>query len=134
MKREIEKRKKIEAAAAIIAVVLALFIVGTGPAIVADDDPRIPVYDGDVTITLNATDDYSGVARTYYAVDPASEPIDWTEYNEPFVVSEPGSHTVVFYSVDNAGNIEDPPGETTFVIYEDTTPPVTSVELQGELH
>jgi len=31
----------------------------------------------------------------------------WLEYEDPFVVSDVGKHTVKFYSLDNAGNIED---------------------------
>ena len=138
MKREIEKRKKIEAAAAVITVVLALFIVGSVPVIIADTSgPDDPVYDGTVTVTLNATDDYSGVASIYYAVDPPASKvpgdINWTEYTDPFDVSGAGNHTVFFYSVDNAGN-EEAYKTKSFVIYEDVTPPVTSIDLQGQLH
>jgi len=31
---------------------------------------------------------------------------DWTIYTAPFVVTEDGAHTLLFYSVDNAGNQE----------------------------
>ena len=48
----------------------------------------------------------SGVAHTYYAIDPDIAAPVWVEYTAPFVVNEPGSHTVFYYSVDNAGNEE----------------------------
>jgi hypothetical protein len=55
-----------------------------------------------VTVTLSATDDLSGVARTEYQLDGA--PLK--TYTQPFKVSALGSHSVVFHSTDNAGNIE----------------------------
>lgn len=59
------------------------------------------VYVSDVTVTLTATDD-SGVDFTKYKLDDGA----WLTYTTPFVVSPNGNHTVWFYSVDNAGNIE----------------------------
>ena len=61
------------------------------------------VYISDVTVYLNATDDISGVNYTMYKLDHGEFEI----YEEPFVVSDDGDHTVYFYSVDNAGNVED---------------------------
>ncbi len=61
------------------------------------------VYTSDVQVTLTATDGGSGVNYTMYKVDGGS----WTTYvATPFVVSGSGEHTVAFYSVDIAGNIE----------------------------
>jgi len=60
------------------------------------------VYTSDVTATLTATDDMSGVNYTMYKVDDGA----WTLYTVPFVVSGNGDHVISFYSVDNAGNIE----------------------------
>jgi len=61
------------------------------------------IYISDVTVTLTANDSGSGVNYTTYKLDNGS----WITYTTPFVVSEEGDHTVFFYSVDNAGNIED---------------------------
>ena len=60
------------------------------------------VYISDVTVTLTATDDGSGVNYTRYKLDDS----DWAAYTVPFVVSANGAHTVLFYSVDIAGNQE----------------------------
>ncbi|MGF9753812.1 ThuA domain-containing protein [Microvirga sp. 0TCS3.31] len=61
------------------------------------------VEDG-VQVTLTATDETggSGVASTEYRIDEG----EWTAYTAPFVVSEPGTHTVEFRSTDVAGNEE----------------------------
>jgi photosystem II stability/assembly factor-like uncharacterized protein len=60
------------------------------------------VYISNVTVTLSATDDSSGVATTTYKLDAGQ----WITYNEPFVVTADGSHLLHFYSIDNAGNSE----------------------------
>jgi hypothetical protein len=57
-----------------------------------------------VTVTLNATDDESGVNHTYYNLDSAG----YVEYTAPFTVSVPGNHTIMVYSTDKAGNSETP--------------------------
>ncbi len=74
---------------------------------------------GALTVTLTATDDLSGVARTTYTVDGGAV----TVYGAPFVVSGGGSHAVVFSSVDAAGNAE--AGHTAYVNI-DLAPPVTT--------
>ena len=61
------------------------------------------VYTSDVTVTLIAVDVLSGVNYTMYKLDDNA----WTKYTAPFVVSDEGAHTVLFYSVDNSGNQED---------------------------
>jgi hypothetical protein len=60
-------------------------------------------YYSDVEVTLTATDDCSGVASTMYSLDG----LTWMLYTDPFVLMDPGEHTIHFYSIDNAGNIED---------------------------
>jgi hypothetical protein len=62
---------------------------------------RRPEYASSATILLSATDDRSGVARTYYILDgtPQVEGLTVT-------VTSPGTHTLVFWSVDVQGNIE----------------------------
>jgi len=60
-------------------------------------------YVSDVEVTLNATDDISGVNVTQFRVDGGSI----QTYTEPFNVTADGVHTVEYRSVDYAGNIED---------------------------
>ncbi len=54
------------------------------------------------TVTLNVTDDGSGVAVTMYRVDGG----DWIVYEGPFKVKGSGNHTIEYYSRDVAGNNE----------------------------
>ncbi len=61
------------------------------------------VYTSDVLVTLNASDDFSGVASTNYKLDDTS----WLSYDQPFSVTQNGVHALRFYSVDNAGNTEE---------------------------
>ncbi len=72
----------------------------------------------DVAVQLTATDDESGVAKTFYSIDGA-EFVEGTT----FTISEEGEHEVSFYSVDNAGNKED---ATTVKVHVDKTAPVTT--------
>jgi hypothetical protein len=61
-------------------------------------------YVDDVSVTLNATDDMSGVNVTYYRIDYGI----WMEYSEPFTLSKDGDDILIeYYSVDYAGNVED---------------------------
>ncbi|MDF2902977.1 MAG: hypothetical protein K0S25_615 [Bacillus sp. (in: firmicutes)] len=74
-------------------------------------------YRGEAAVELTATDDLSGVAKTFYSVN-GSEFVEGTI----FVVSKPGVNTVSFYSVDNAGNTE---VLKTVELKIDEKPPVT---------
>jgi len=94
-----------------------------------DDDE----YISDVTVYLNATDDHSIVDYTMYRL--VGE--EWQEYEDPFVVSEPGDHTVKFYSVDNYGN-EEEEKSCTFTIqapccFEVLIPPGFGIGLKAEV-
>lgn len=79
-------------------------------------------YNGNVKVILNATDtgDYaaSGVAATYYNLDNSS----WNTYTSEFTVSDYGTHTISYYSVDNLGNTGSQQS-TTFTI---TPEPISS--------
>ncbi len=60
------------------------------------------IYISDIIVTLTATDNQSGVNYTRYRLDNGN----YTLYMTPFTVKEDGEHVLYFYSVDNAGNIE----------------------------
>ena len=65
----------------------------------------LPTYAGVASITLSASDALSGVASTQFKLDDEATQ---TSNANPTVVTtnEPGSHTLAFFSVDNAGNAE----------------------------
>jgi len=86
-------------------------------------------YRSDVTITLTATDPYppfrfivgkgpSGVDYTMIKIDDG----EYENYTVPVKVSTDGTHEFWYYSVDNAGNIEEENGPFSFKI--DKTGPV----------
>lgn len=60
-------------------------------------------YRSDVTVTLAATDNLSGVAGTEYSLDGGAT---WRPYTAPFAVAQEGKHTIRFRSADAAGNAE----------------------------
>jgi hypothetical protein len=71
-------------------------------------------YINNITVTLNATDDLSGVNVTYYMANHNP----WQIYTVPFVVYTEGYGA--YYSIDKAGN-QEPPNTVFFRM--DTTPP-----------
>ncbi len=77
------------------------------------------------TVSLLADDDFdgggAGIARTEYKLDGAA---DWTTYTAPFQVTGDGSHTLVFRSVDLAGNVE---ADQMVTFNVDATPPVITI-------
>jgi len=78
-------------------------------------------YISEVEITLNATDDMSGVNATYYEIGPGG---NWKTYTEPFMYAVVGRSILSYYSVDNVGNIE---GQKSAVLRIDLYPPDISV-------
>jgi large repetitive protein len=77
-----------------------------------------------VAVKLTATDELSGVANTYYSINGT----DYVEGTQ-FTVSQEGINKVSFYSVDNAGNIED---VQTVEVKVDKTAPVVSWNLADQ--
>jgi len=78
------------------------------------------VYIGPVTVTLEATDDLTGVDYTMIKIDEG----DWQTYDDdPVEISESGEHTIYYYSVDN----NDPPNT------EDEQSTTFTIEYQPEL-
>jgi hypothetical protein len=89
------------------------------------ENPATEIFFNEQTgqVTLVAVDyplnKASGVDVTYYKLDGGTQ----TEYTGPFTIGE-GTHTVEYWSVDNAGNVE---GVNTATFTVDTTEP--TVEL-----
>jgi hypothetical protein len=69
---------------------------------ILDGEMQGDVYVGNVIVTLNATDDLSGVNWTKCKLDAGA----WTLYTAPFVVTTEGAHNLYFYSADNSENTE----------------------------
>jgi hypothetical protein len=82
---------------------------------------------GTTAIELKAVDENSGVSSKFYAINKSPFQL----YTQPLLFDKEGEFTIQFYSVDNVGNKEDE-GERTIII--DTTPPVTTLEIQGPHH
>ncbi|HET7398023.1 MAG TPA: PxKF domain-containing protein [Intrasporangium sp.] len=72
----------------------------------------------DVTVTLTADDNLSGVASTHYAVDGGA-----ASQGTTVTVSTEGRHTVAYWSVDKAGNTET--AKTVTVLVDKTVPTIT---------
>ncbi|MDT3723888.1 family 16 glycoside hydrolase [Streptomyces sp. DSM 41972] len=89
-------------------------------------------YVGSASVTLEATDEGSGVDRIEYALGDDDA---WQPYTAPVVVDQVGTHTVRFRALDKAGNVsEEQSVEFTVVAppTDDTTPPETSATVDGE--
>lgn len=99
----------------------------TPPTVTATLDPPEPngdpapgfegTYNTPVTVTLEATDDGSGVDTIEYALGGG----DWVEYTEPFTIEDEGVHTVAYRASDVAGNVSEP-GSVEFEIKADACP------------
>ena len=106
---------------------LVFFDDTTPPVTTISFDPPVPNgdngwYVSNVTVTLNATDDMSGVNATYYRINGG----EWETYDYPFVISEDGDNIIIeYYSVDKYGNIEVVKSKTLDI---DQTPPEISFE------
>lgn len=76
------------------------------------------LYGADATIQLTPTDNSTSfpVAATYYKDGASGTVQSGTTVLIPEPVSGSEEHTLYFWSVDHAGNVEDPPKQVTFTI------------------
>ncbi|WP_374207568.1 OmpL47-type beta-barrel domain-containing protein [Streptomyces sp. XM4193] len=89
-------------------------------------------YVGSATVTLNATDEGSGVEKVEYALGEDGE---WQPYTDPFVIDEIGDHVVRHRATDKAGNVSEEGSEKLKVVSpptDDTEAPETSATVSGE--
>ncbi len=77
---------------------------------------------------LNALDNTSGVEYTYYNVDDAG----WNLYTGLVVITTEGTHSLEYYSIDKAGNIESVKGPFTFKL-DSTSPEISLAKLEIDL-
>src|SRR5262249_7856796 len=88
----------------------------TAPATTASSAPDWA--NTDVTLNLSATDSLSGVAGTHYPGDGGA-----TQTADAVTTTAEGVHTVSFWSVDHAGNVET--AHTVTVKLDKTAPSIT---------
>ncbi|MFG2888930.1 OmpL47-type beta-barrel domain-containing protein [Streptomyces sp. NPDC048248] len=88
-------------------------------------------YIGSATATVTASDAGSGVDTVEYALDDGA----YQPYTAPVVIDKVGAHTLRYRATDKAGNAA-AEKSTAFTVAspptDDTTPPETSVKLDGE--
>jgi len=133
--KKISRKKAIVAGSAVM-VIVSIIVAANVAALPPPSGDN--VFKGEVTETLNATDDWSGVDYTmfcynYINLEGVGSATLWAEYLGPFTVSALGNYTVSYYSVDIAGNTEETK-ITEFSIVGDVTPPETVCTLDGILH
>lgn len=100
----------------------------TTPPITIDD------YDGlwhttDFTITLTATDDLSGVAKTDYRINVNSVQ-NISAHGHPFITIGSANNTLKYWSIDNAGNEENHKFLTGIKL--DKTAPTGSIRIDND--
>jgi len=81
------------------------------------------VYISNVTVTLTAIDNITGVQFMTYKLDDGL----WNTYTQPFEVTTDGQHLLRYYSSDNAGNVEQ---EKTSV-FTIQHPPILTITIIG---
>lgn len=97
----------------------------TAPPTTVDD--TVPSYPDEAEIHLTATDGQWNVATTYSRLDDGP-----LARGTRVATNVWGSHTLAYWSVDFAGNTEEP-REITFEV-DDTVPPVTKSDAVGTYH
>ncbi|MRV70307.1 hypothetical protein GJ700_01045 [Duganella sp. FT92W] len=90
----------------------------TTPPVTTSNAPTAPA-NHDTTVTFSATDNSSGVAATYYKVNGGAQ-----QTGNAAVFSTDGTYALQFWSVDKAGNTEQPKSATVTI---DKSAPVTTV-------
>jgi len=80
-------------------------------------------YTTDVSVSLSASDNRSGVAATEYSLDGTN----WTPYTSSVLISDEGTTTVSYGSTDRAGNHETVKSVTVKI---DKTKPTTSASVE----
>ncbi|WP_246319502.1 OmpL47-type beta-barrel domain-containing protein [Nocardioides kongjuensis] len=78
-------------------------------------------YQAGVDVALSASDNLSGVDATYYSLEGG----DARPYLAPVSVADDGTHTLRYWSVDAAGNVEPRAGNTITLRIDQTPPTLT---------
>jgi uncharacterized protein involved in tellurium resistance len=83
-------------------------------------------YKSEVSITLSASDEGSGIEKTEYRINEG----DWKTYESPIQVKTDGIYKIEYRSIDKAGNIEE--SKSALIKLDKTNPVTTSRITQGE--
>jgi uncharacterized protein YdeI (BOF family) len=99
----------------------------TAPVTVQKLNPEAPTgnngwYKSNVTFSLNASDETSGIQTTLYSINGQG----WQEYKNPIELTTDGEYTIEYKSFDIAGNIEN---SNSFVVKIDKTAPTLKVSV-----
>jgi hypothetical protein len=81
-------------------------------------------YTNEAQVTLSATDTPSGVETTFYKLDDGAQ----QTYSGPFNISDSGYHTIIYWSVDRAGNTE---SQRSMLIKVDSVPPTSQASASS---
>lgn len=100
----------------------------------ADTSPPVTISDAQALYVIPALIKFSitdnggkvGVGTTYHRLDGET-----AQVGSSVLVTSTGTHTLEFWSVDQAGNVESPTNNVNFEILGDTTPPVTTSNAQA---
>src|SRR5215475_5864105 len=84
-------------------------------------------YRSAVTVTLGASDNCSGVARTEFSTDGGAT---WEPYTGALALASDGVKTIHYRSVDNAGNVE---GAKSLTVKIDQTAPTVSLSADSSV-
>jgi len=82
-------------------------------------------YISEVNVSLSATDDVS-ISNTFYSDDG----MNWLDYSGKFTISDEGTHSIYYYSMDSLGNTESTKSITLKI---DLSPPVTELRIDGSV-
>lgn len=86
-------------------------------------------YTGSVVVTLTASDNESGIQSTFYSLSGGSY---WFLYTAPLTVHPGEAASILAYSIDAAGNIEQPAKVQELPFPPpDTSPPTTLLHVAG---
>jgi pectate lyase len=85
------------------------------------DDAPTGWVNKDVTVNFKTSDKDSGIAATHYTIDNGAE-----QTGESVTITSEGIHNLTYWSVDNAGNVEE---KKNVSIYLDKNAPSLQVEL-----
>ncbi|TWD94588.1 endo-1,4-beta-xylanase [Neobacillus bataviensis] len=97
-----------------------LTLVDTTAPVTTDNVPTDWV-NKDVTVDLTSIDNGSGVKATYYKIDNGTE-----QTGNSITISDEGVHTITYWSVDNAGNVE---AQHSATVKIDKTAPTLNITL-----